>query len=91
MAELELIHEHLNQVENTRAGQPQLAPTRGQIDDSYMDEYDEGEDSVDSYRRDGRGRRPKNKDDGLSGIKMTIPYFHGTFDLKAYLEWEKKN
>ncbi|KAH9698149.1 Endonuclease [Citrus sinensis] len=45
-AELELIHEHLDQVENARAGQPQLvpkarrrerAPTRGEIDDYYRD------------------------------------------------------
>ena len=60
-AELELIHEHLDQVENARVGQSQpvskacrreRAPTRGEIDDYYRDEYDEGEDSVGSYRRD---------------------------------------
>ncbi|KAH9658312.1 hypothetical protein KPL70_023438 [Citrus sinensis] len=54
-AELELIHEHLDQVENARVGQSQpvskacrreRAPTRGEIDDYYRDEYDEGEDSV---------------------------------------------
>ncbi|KAH9649415.1 hypothetical protein KPL70_025981 [Citrus sinensis] len=64
-AEIELIHEHFDQVENTRAGQPQpvpqarrrkRAPTRGEIDDYYRDEYDEGEDSVGSYRRDGRDK-----------------------------------
>ena len=53
--ELELIHECLDQVENIRAGQPQpvpqarrrgRAPTRGEMDDYYKDEYDEREDSV---------------------------------------------
>ena len=60
--ELELIHERLDQVENTCAGQPQpvpqarrreRVPARGEIDDYYRDEYDEGEDSVGNYRRDG--------------------------------------
>ena len=50
-AELELIHERLDRVENTRVGQPQpipqarrrgRAPTRGEMDDYYKDEYDEG-------------------------------------------------
>ncbi|KAH9656969.1 hypothetical protein KPL70_022870 [Citrus sinensis] len=54
-AELELIHERLDRVKNTRAGQPQLvpqarkrerAPVRGEIDDYYRDEYDEGDDSM---------------------------------------------
>ena len=89
----------LDQVENARAGHPQLvpqacrrerAPTRGQIDDSYIDEYDEGEDSVGSYKRVGRGRRARNRDDGLSGIKMKILSFQGKSDQEAYLEWEKK-
>ena len=98
-AELELIHERLDRVENTRAGQPQPVPqarrreralVRGEIDDYYRDEYDEGEDSVGSYRRDGQGRRARNRDDGLSGIKMKIPSFQGKSDPEAYLEWEKK-
>ncbi|KAH9792603.1 hypothetical protein KPL71_004191 [Citrus sinensis] len=97
--ELELIHERLDQVENTRAAQPQpvprarkreRAPAKGEIDDYCRDEYDEGEDSVDSYRRDGQGRRARNRDDGLSGIKMKIPSFQGKSDPEAYLEWEKK-
>ncbi|KAH9717072.1 hypothetical protein KPL71_021688 [Citrus sinensis] len=71
-AELELIHERLDRVENTRAGQPQpvpqarrreRAPVRGEIDDYYKDEYDEREDSVGSYKRDEQGRRARNKDD----------------------------
>ena len=66
------------------------ALARGEIDDYYRDEYDEGEDSVGSYRRDERGRRGRNKDDGLSGIKIKIPSFQGKSDLKAYLKWEKK-
>ncbi|KAH9769530.1 hypothetical protein KPL71_012036 [Citrus sinensis] len=64
-AELELIHERLDQVENTRAGQPQPVPqarrreralARREIDDYYRDEYDDGEDSMGSYRRDGRDK-----------------------------------
>ena len=43
-----------------------------------------------SCRTDGRGRRARNRDDGLSGIKMKIPSFQGKFDSEAYLEWEKK-
>ncbi|KAH9668448.1 hypothetical protein KPL70_021421 [Citrus sinensis] len=85
-AELEHIHEHLDQVANTRARQPQpvtqarrreKTPARGEIDDYYRDEYDEGEDLVGSYRRDGRERRARNRDDGLSGIKMKILSFQG--------------
>ncbi|KAH9697902.1 Endonuclease [Citrus sinensis] len=76
-AELELIHERLDRVENTRAEQPQPVPQ-------------EREDSVGSYRRDGQGRRARNRDDELSGIKMKIPSFQGKSDLEAYLEWEKK-
>ena len=49
-AELEYIHERLDQVENTCVGQPQPVPqahkreralARGKIDDYYRDEYDE--------------------------------------------------
>ena len=43
-----------------------------------------------SYRRDEQGRRDRNKDDGLSGIKIRIPSFQGKTDPEAYLEWEKK-
>ena len=95
-AELELIHERLDQVENTRAGQPQPVPqarrrkralARGEIDDYYRDEYDERENSVGSYRRDGWGRRAN---DGLSDIKMKIPSFQGKSDPEAYFKWEKK-
>ncbi|KAH9680122.1 Endonuclease [Citrus sinensis] len=98
-AELELIHERLDQVENTRAGQPQpvpqahrreRAPTKGEIDNYYRDEYDEGEDSMGSYRRDRQGRRARNRDDGLSDIKKKIQSFQGKSDPEAYLEWEKK-
>ena len=83
-AELEHIHEHLDQVENTRAGQPQIVPQArqrerasagGEIDDYYKDEYDEGEDSVGRYKRDGWGRRARNRDDGLSDIKIKIHLF----------------
>ena len=42
------------------------------------------------YRRDGRGRRARNRDDGLRGKKMKIPSFQGKSDPEAYLEWEKK-
>ena len=82
-AELELIHEHLDQVENTGAGQPQpfpqarrreRAPIRGEID-NLRNEYDEREDLVGSYRKDRLGRRARNINDGLSGIKMKIPSF----------------
>ena len=62
------------------------APAEGEIDDYYRDEYDEREDSVGSYRRDGRGRRAKKRDDGLSGIKMKIPSFQGKSNPKAYLQ-----
>ena len=56
-AELEHIHKRLDQVENTCVGQSQpvpqarrreRAPARGEIDNYYRDEYDEGEDSVGS-------------------------------------------
>ena len=43
-----------------------------------------------SYRRDGRGKRARNKDDGLSGITMKISSFKGKFNPEAYLEWVKK-
>ena len=43
-----------------------------------------------SFRRDGRGRRARIKDDGLSGMKMKIPSFQGKSDLKVYPESEKK-
>ena len=43
-----------------------------------------------SYRRDGGGRRFRNRDDELCGIKIKIPSFQGKSDLEAYLEWEKK-
>ena len=42
-----------------------------------------------SYRRDGRGRRARNRKDGLSGIKMKIPSFQGKSDPE-HLEWENK-
>ena len=98
-AELELIHECLDQVENTRAGQPQhvpqasrreRSPARREIDDYYRDGYDEGNDLVGSYRRNGRGRRVRNRDNGLSGIMIKIPSFQRKSDLEAYLEWKKK-
>ncbi|KAH9658215.1 hypothetical protein KPL70_023405 [Citrus sinensis] len=98
-AKLEHTHECLDQVENTCAGQPQpvpqshmrdRAPVRREIDDYYKDGYDEKEDSVGSYRRNGQGGRVRNRDDGLSGIKMKIPSFESKFDPEAYLEWEKK-
>ncbi|KAH9780591.1 hypothetical protein KPL71_008136 [Citrus sinensis] len=56
-AELELIHERLDQVENTRAGQPQPVPqarrreralVREEINDYYKDKYDEEEDLVEA-------------------------------------------
>ena len=66
------------------------APAKGEIDDYYRDEYNEGEDLVGCYRRDGRGRRHRNMDEGLSGIKMKISFFLGKSNPKACLEWEKK-
>ena len=94
-AELKHIHEHLNQIENARAGQPQpipnarrreRAPAREEIDDYCTNEYDEGEDSVSSYRIDGWGRTARNRDYGLSDIKMKILSFQGISDPEAYLE-----
>ncbi|KAH9697996.1 hypothetical protein KPL71_023832 [Citrus sinensis] len=52
----------------------------------HMDEYDEGEDSVGSYKRDGLGRRARIRDDGLSGVKMKIPSFQQKSDPEAYLD-----
>ena len=66
------------------------ALVRGEIDDYYKDEYDEGEHSEGSYRRDGRGSRARNMDHRLSDIKMKISSFQGKNELKAYIEWEKK-
>ena len=94
-AELEHIHECLDQIKNTRTGQPQFiliahrrerALATEEIDDYYRDEYDEGEDSVGSYMRDRRGKRIRNRDDDLSDKKMNIPSFQGKFDSEAYLE-----
>ena len=93
--ELELIHERLDRVENTRARQPQPVPqarrrerarVRGEIDDYYRDEYDEGNDPVGSYRRNRQGMRVRNRNDGLRGIKMKLPSFQGNSDPEAYLE-----
>ena len=66
------------------------ALARGEIDAYYRDEYDEREDLVGSYRRcgrDRRARRARNRDDGLSGIKMKILYFQVKSDPEAYLEF----
>ena len=63
---MEHIHKRLHQVENACMGHPQPVPqarrreralAKGEIDDYYRGENDEGEDSKCSYRRDGRGRR----------------------------------
>ena len=43
-----------------------------------------------SYKRDGWGRIPRNKNDGLGGIKIKILSSQGKSDPEAYLEWEKK-
>jgi hypothetical protein len=44
-----------------------------------------------SHRRNGRGRRDRNRgNDSFSGIKMKVPSFQGTTDPEAYLQWEKK-
>ena len=43
-----------------------------------------------SYRGDRQGRRARNKDDGLSGIKMKNPSFKKKSEPKTYLEREKK-
>ena len=65
---------------NTRTGQPQpvpqarrreRAPVRGENDDYYRDEYDEREDSMCSYRRDGQGRRARNGRSHLFKENMT--------------------
>ena len=97
--ELEYLHEHLDQVENTRMGQLQPVPqiqrreralTRGEIHDYYKDEYEEAEDSMGSYRRDEWARRARDMDDSLIGKKMKILSFQGKSNLAAYLEWEKK-
>ena len=99
MIGLEHIHEDLDQVENTRAGQlqpvPQAqmrerAPTIVEINDYYRNEYNEREDLVGSYRTDRQDRRVRNRNDGLSGINVKIPSFQGKSNLEAYLEWEKQ-
>ena len=98
-AELTHINECLDQVENTSVGQPQPIPqarrrekalVREWIDEYYRDEYDKREDSVGSYKRDGRGRRVRNKDDSLNGIKLKFPSFQSRSKPEAYLEWEKQ-
>ncbi|KAK3225804.1 hypothetical protein Dsin_005666, partial [Dipteronia sinensis] len=52
--ELEPLHEHLDQVENARSGQPQpvrnvhgrqRVPVRREVDDHYRDEYGKDEES----------------------------------------------
>ena len=89
----------MDQVENTRAGQPQPIPqarrreralARVEIDDYFRDVYDEGEDSVGSYKRDRRGMRARNKDDGLTGIKMKIPSFKVNLTQKHTLNGKRK-
>ncbi|KAK3221901.1 hypothetical protein Dsin_008926 [Dipteronia sinensis] len=61
--ELELLHESLDQVENSRAEQPQpvrnvrgrqKVPVRREVDDYYRDEYGEEEESVGSHMRNGQ-------------------------------------
>ena len=37
----------------------------------------QGNHKMGSYRKDERGKRARNIDDGLSGIKMKIPSFQG--------------
>ncbi|XP_057501092.1 uncharacterized protein LOC130785067 isoform X6 [Actinidia eriantha] len=98
--ELEQLHERLDQLENSRAEQPQPvprarrregAPIREEVNNYYGDEYGEEEDSVGSRRRNGRDRRERNQgDDSFSGIKMKVPSFQGKSDPEVYLEWEKK-
>ena len=73
-----------------QAHRRERAPARGEIDNYYRNENDKGEDSVGSYRRNERGRRARNKDNGLSGIKMKIPSFQEKSNPKMYLKWEKK-
>ena len=43
-----------------------------------------------SYRRDGRERRTRNRDDGLSGIKMKILSFQGKSTRKHTLNGRRK-
>ena len=43
-----------------------------------------------SYKRDGQGRRARNRDDGLSGIKIKIPLFQGNYkEMKSCHDWSK--
>ena len=97
---LEHLHELLDQVENACAEKPQPIPrargregalVREEVNNYYGDEYGEEEESVGSRRRNGRGRRDRNRgDDSFSGIEMKVPSFQGKSDPEAYLEWEKK-
>ena len=67
------------------------APVREEVNNYYRDEYGEEEESTGSCRRNGRGRRDRNRgDDSFCGIKMKVPSFQGKSDPEAYLEWEKK-
>ena len=75
---------------HSQARRREKALVREWIDDYYRDEYDEREDSVGSYKRDGRGRRVRNKDDSLNDIKLNIPSFQSRSNLETYLEWEKQ-
>ena len=87
-------------MENAHVEQPQPVPqarrregalVRDEINNYYGDEYGEEEESMGSRRRNGQGRRDKNRgDDSFSGVKMKVLSFQGKSDPKAYLEWEKK-
>lgn len=69
--ELEHLHRRLGKVENACAEQPQpVLQARGRegtpvqdVNNYYGDEYGEEEESVGSRRRNGRGRRDRNRGD----------------------------
>ncbi|KAH9704972.1 hypothetical protein KPL70_011688 [Citrus sinensis] len=92
-AELELIRERLDRVEITRAGQPQpvpqarrreRAPVRGEIDDYYRDEYDEGEERW--TRRQNRERPIETWDEMKSSMRKHFVPNHYYRDLYQKLQ-----
>ncbi|KAL0412048.1 UNVERIFIED_CONTAM: hypothetical protein Slati_3794500 [Sesamum latifolium] len=99
---IEGLHERLDQVENQVAGpratnQRHAPNPRPQhpIYNKYLEDPSDEEEYEDIRPRRvnwprNRPRRPREEDDGLGGVKVTIPSFKGKSDLEAYSEWEMR-
>ena len=98
-AEMEQVHERIDQVENACVEQPKNAlnvhrEVRVEDEEYYGGSFDKEDDQnsiVGNRRYGGWFREDKNwEDNNLGSIKMKISLFQGKNDPEAYLEWEKK-